>query len=55
MKRRITHLAVCSHHDGAMVSEEMSGLLIGIAYITDQSALEDNARPRGNRETPATT
>jgi len=40
-ERRITHLVVCSRHEGTVISEDMAGLLIGIAYVTDQSVLED--------------
>jgi hypothetical protein len=42
-ERRITHLVVCSRHEGTAILDEMSGLLIGIAYVTDQSVLEDEA------------
>ena len=42
-ERRITHLVVCPRHEGSAISEDMVGLLIGIAYVTDQSVLEDEA------------
>ena len=42
-ERRITHLVVCSRHEGTAISEDMVGLLIGIAYVNDQSVLGDVA------------
>ncbi len=42
-EQRITHLVVCSRHEGTAISEDMVGLLIGIAYVTDQSVLGDDA------------
>ena len=42
-ERRITHLVVGARLEGTAISEDMAGLLIGIAYVTDQSVLEDEA------------
>ena len=42
-EQRITHLVVCSRHEGTAISEDMVGVLIGIAYVTDQTVLEDDA------------
>ncbi len=42
-EQRTTHLVVCSRHEGAAISEDMVGLLIEIAYVTDQSVLGDDA------------
>lgn len=38
---QITHLVVSSRYEGTSISEDMARLVIGIAYVTDQSALED--------------
>ncbi len=42
-ERRITHLVVGARLEGTAISEDMVGLLIGIAYVTDQSVLGDDA------------
>jgi hypothetical protein len=39
---QITHLVVSSRYEGTSISEDMAGLVIGIAYVTDQSVLEDD-------------
>ncbi len=42
-ERRITHLVVGARLVGTAISEDMADLAIGIAYVTDQSVLEDEA------------
>ncbi len=42
-ERRITHLVVGARLEGTAISEDMAGLLIVIAYVSDQSVLEDEA------------
>lgn len=46
-ERQITHLVVCSRYEGTAISENMADLLVGIAYVTDQSLLDDEALDPG--------
>jgi hypothetical protein len=41
--RPVTHLIISSRYEGTTVTEEMNGLVVGIAYVTDDSLLEDES------------
>lgn len=41
VRQEVTHLIVCSRYQGTTISESMTDLVIGIAYVTDESLLED--------------
>ena len=37
----VSHIAVCSRYKGQKLAANMNGLAVAIAYVTDQSVLED--------------
>lgn len=41
--RQVTHLVVCSRYEGTTITEQMNELVVGIAYVTDDSLLEDES------------
>ncbi len=42
-RRQVTHVIVCSRYEGTTITDDMQGMVVGIAYVTDDSLLEDDA------------
>jgi hypothetical protein len=41
VSRQITHIVVATRYEGQTITEDFTRLIVGVAYVTDPSALSD--------------